>query len=173
MLSQRAAGFTLIELLIVISIIGILAAIVFSSLSGAKKNAYYSRTLEEFHTIDTALELYENDHGNFPPDANRNLPPGLETYLGPGVWPQAPYPGSVYDWDSWAPSDLAYPPQQQVYQISVRFCTGSAPPGVCTIPNEPWAAGFDYYSALYYCISGPCRSHSSQPVNYPGKCVNC
>lgn len=167
---SQPRGFTLLELLIVISIIGILAAIIGAPLISARKKAYYSRSLVEFKSINTALEFWQNDHGSFPPDASRDLPAGLEQYLGPGIWPKAPYPGSVYDWDNWSPSDLSYEPKQQVYQISIRFCTA---PGVCTIPNESWATNFDYYSALYFCISGPCRSHSSQPVDYPGKCVNC
>jgi prepilin-type N-terminal cleavage/methylation domain-containing protein len=167
---EGRGGFTLIELLIVISIIGILAAIIFPVVRGAVNKAYYARTQVEFKSINNALALYMAETGNYPADANRDLPVGLEKYLGGGNWPKAPWPGSVYDWDNWAPSDLAYPPQQQVYQISVRFCSA---PGVCTIPNESWASGFDYYSSVYYCISGPCRAHASQPVTYPGLCVNC
>jgi general secretion pathway protein G len=163
-------GFTLLELLVVISIVGILAAIILAPLLKSKNNAYYGRSQGEFATIVNALAEYSSDYGGYPADVSRNLPPGLEAYLGGGNWPAAPYPNSVYDWDSWAPADLAYAPKQQVYQISIRFCSAA---GVCTIPNESWAAGFDYYSALYYCISGPCRSHSTQPVNYPGKCINC
>jgi len=164
-------GFTLIELLVVISIIGLLSAIIFPSFIAARDKAMFDRTIAEFRSIYTALELYADaNQGQYPPDANRNLPPGIQAYLGPGVWPQAPFPNAVYDWDAWAPSDLSFPPFQQVYQISVRFCTA---PNVCTIPNEPWAAGFDYYSALYYCIQGPCRAHSSQPVSHPAYCVNC
>ncbi len=154
-------GFTLVEFLVVISIIGILATLIFPVVSSARKAAYFSRAKAELRSVAIALERYSIDNGGYPADANRNLPNGLEAYLAPGNWPTAPWPGSVYDWDNWAPGDLSYAPNVQTYQISVRFCTA---PGVCNYPAEPWAAGFDYYSAVYYCVSGSCRSHSSQPT---------
>ena len=163
-------GFTLVELLVVISIIGILTTLVFPMVSGARKAAYYSRAKAETRNIAVALERYAIDNGNYPPDVSRALPPGLETYLAGGVWPAAPWPGSVYDWDNWAPSDLQHNPKVQTYQISVRFCTS---PSNCAFPNEPWAANFDYYSAAYYCISGSCRAHSNKPTTHPSYCINC
>ena len=165
-------GFTLIELMMVISIIGLLAAIVFSALGPARENARVAQTKEEFHSLANALELYANDTGGYPPDVDRGLPPGIEKYLSGSNWPNAPWPGSVFDWDAWAPGDLAYAPNQQVYQISVRFCPVGQPTQ-CVFPKEPWAANFDYYSAVYYCVSGPCRAHSSQPTNHPAYCINC
>ena len=169
----KARGFTLIELLVVISIIGILALIIFASLAGARENARVAQLKEEFHSLDNALELYaSSNNGNYPPDVDRGLPPGLEKYLSGSAWPDAPWPGSVFDWDAWAPTDLAYPPQSQVYQISVRFCPVGQPTQ-CQFPNESWAKDFDYYSSVYFCVSGPCRAHSSQPVDHPAYCINC
>lgn len=156
----------------VISIIGILASVVLVPLLQARNSAYYHRSQEEFLILANALSEYSSDYGNYPPDVNRNLPSGLEKYLPTGIWPLAPYPNSVYDWDNWAPGDLSYPPFEQIYQISIRFCP-LGKPDQCTFPNEPWAQNFDYYSAFYYCISGPCRAHSSQPVDHPGYCINC
>lgn len=166
----RDGGFTLIELLVVISIIGILATMLMPLYVNARKAAYTARAKAELRNIAVALERYAIDNGGYPPDVSRNLPPGLEKYLAPGTWPAAPWPGSVYDWDNWAASDMAYPPNTQTYQISIRFCTDI---NTCSFPNETWAAGFDYYSAVYYCVSGSCRAHSSQPTDHAGYCINC
>jgi prepilin-type N-terminal cleavage/methylation domain-containing protein len=160
-------GFTLIELLVVIAILGILSSIILTSLTKARSSAAFARARLEFRSIATAIEMYTQDHGGiFPADVSRNLPPGLEVYLSGGNWPNAPWPSSVYDWENWTDPLTGLP----VLQISVRFCTAV---GVCNIPNEPWATGFDYYSAVYYCLEGSCRSHIDKPINYPGYCVNC
>jgi len=169
---KKMRAFTLIELLVVLGVIGILASITVSALLSAREAARLARAKGEMHAFANALELYANDHGAYPVDANRNIPPGLEPYLSSGNWPQSPWSGGVYDWDNWSPVALSFEPKQQVYQISVRFCT-SSDPDTCRFPDEPWAADFDYYSAAYYCISGPCRSHSSKPVDHPGYCINC
>lgn len=166
-------GFTLMELLVVISIIGILSAIAVPVFNNAREAAYFSRAKSEFRSVAVAIELHSNATGvTYPPDVDRGLPPGLEAYLSGGNWPNAPWPGSIYDWDVWMPADLAYPPYEPVYQISVRFCPLNAP-SQCRFPNDEWAEDFDYHSAAYYCISGSCRAHASKPVTHPGYCVNC
>lgn len=168
---KERRAFTLIELLVVVAIIGILAAIVLTSLVSARQKAYMNKARLELKEIAEALELYANDHGgNYPPDTVRSVPPGLEPYLSGGTWGPPPWPGSYFDWENWSSSDMTYAPQVQTYQISIRFCSA---PGVCSIPNESWATGFDYYSAMYYCVSGACRPHNTQPTNYPGLCINC
>jgi prepilin-type N-terminal cleavage/methylation domain-containing protein len=166
-------GFTIIELLIVLAIIGILSSVVFGSLKRAKDRAYYMKAQVEYKSMAEALEFYKDDNGDYPPDANRNIPPGIEVYLSgerEGNWPNAPWPGSVYDWDNWDDPDNY---GEKIYQISIRFCPMGGPIESCSFPNEDWAEGFLVNSSAYYCISGNCRSHRSESVDYPGYCINC
>ena len=59
-------GFTLIELLVVIAIIGILSAVVLTSLTSARVKARDARRQSDLHQISVALELYNNTHGAYP-----------------------------------------------------------------------------------------------------------
>ena len=59
-------GFTLIELLIVITIIGILTALITTNLTGARSRARDTRRKSDLRSIEQALRLYYNDAKRFP-----------------------------------------------------------------------------------------------------------
>ncbi len=59
-------GFTLIELLIVITIIGILTALVSTNLQGARSRARDVRRKSDLRSIEQSLRLYYNDLKQFP-----------------------------------------------------------------------------------------------------------
>ncbi len=163
---------TLKEVLIFILAATVVSAAVLFVTQYYTNKVAYSRAIHELRQIQKAVYLYQDNHGGmYPPEADGLLPPELGEYLSPDSdWEHAPFPGSHYDWDNWAPEDLAYPPSEQVRQVSVRFCDTAN--GVCAFPSEEWSQGFDEYSALYLCLEGPCRSHATQPVTHPGISVN-
>jgi prepilin-type N-terminal cleavage/methylation domain-containing protein len=63
--SRRA--FTLVELLVVIAIIGILSSVALAALDSARAKARDTRRIADLGQIRTALEMYYNDHGYYPP----------------------------------------------------------------------------------------------------------
>lgn len=165
---EMTKGFTLMEILIVIGIVAILGGIIVGSLLTSRDKAYTARALLEFRSLSSALELYKIDNGGYPADVNRGLPNGLEEHLAGEHWPDAPWPGSVYDWDNWTIEG------EPVIQFSIRFCAiDETDPENCPFPKEEWAADFDINSAVFYCIEGSCRPHNNQPADYPGYCLNC
>lgn len=198
---KNKRGFTLIELLVVISIISLLSSIVIASLAQTRDKAYYARALIEFKNIATAVELYRADNnGKYPGDTTgpgqnaRGQPPDeinlagkhLVDYISGGNWPSSPWPWATYDWDYWDNSDsdvnnnISCKPKTPIAQISIRFCPSPYADhdadSKCRFPNLSWVvttgpSKFDSFSSLYYCISGPCRSHNDQVQSYPGHCA--
>jgi len=63
---RREQGMTLVELLIVVAMIGILSAIAATQFFPAVQRARVNRTLSEFRSIMTAIDIYMIDHDNYP-----------------------------------------------------------------------------------------------------------
>lgn len=63
-------GFTLVELLVIISVIGILSAILLPCLSLAREKTMVAAANVELYHIGTVLEMYFQDHKKFPPTQN-------------------------------------------------------------------------------------------------------
>ncbi len=64
---KKQKGFTLIELLVVVAIIGLLAAMSVVALNSARAKARDSKRVGDIKQMQTALELYYNDNGRYPP----------------------------------------------------------------------------------------------------------
>ncbi len=76
-------GFTLIELILVVTIIGVLAAMVVPRFVGRSEQAKKARAKADTASIGTALDLYELDMGQYPASledlAKREAPAGVES----------------------------------------------------------------------------------------------
>jgi len=64
--SRRVGGFTLIELLVVIAVIAILASLILSTAGFVQEKGARSRIEVEIAALDTALESYKVDNGDYP-----------------------------------------------------------------------------------------------------------
>lgn len=73
-------GFTLVEMLVVVTIIGILAALLSTAIAGAMTSAREARVLSEITGLDTALTNYASDFG---------VPPDFSPWDGSAVWTAA------------------------------------------------------------------------------------
>ena len=64
---MKKKGFTLVELIIVVTILGIMAAIVIPTFQGNVATAKESASKSNLMTIRTQIELYKLQHNGYPP----------------------------------------------------------------------------------------------------------
>ena len=64
----RSVGFTLVELLVVITIIGILAAVAVPAIFSAVSTARSTAMKMELNSLETAVQKYQEKYGDYPPD---------------------------------------------------------------------------------------------------------
>jgi len=79
-LRLRRQSFTLVELLIVMTIIGILAALTLGGATYAQRKAGVSRAQGEIQALSTALERYKIDNGIYP--ETERISTGGDGYIG-------------------------------------------------------------------------------------------
>jgi general secretion pathway protein G len=82
-MKRRSGGFTLVELLVVISIISILAAVLFASFSDARELARDEARKSSLKELQLALELYKSQNGTYP-EAGCGVGHTWSHYTGPG-----------------------------------------------------------------------------------------
>jgi len=75
---RKRRGFTLIEMLVVISIIGVVAAIIGVNVMGADQGARIDTTATQIHQVGGALDVYRLKFHDYPSTAE-----GLEVLVKP------------------------------------------------------------------------------------------
>ena len=79
----RQDGFTLIELLIVVTIIGIIAALAIPNLRNAMDRAKQKATMADMRTMGQGLEMYATDNNVYPRGLTDADAPTLSSYIAP------------------------------------------------------------------------------------------
>jgi type II secretory pathway pseudopilin PulG len=83
--ARKREAFTIIELLTVMSIIVILIGLLVPALNKARRYATYVRQMAQLHSMDAAIELFNNEYGGYPPSSaldSRVAPETPEAYCG-------------------------------------------------------------------------------------------
>ncbi|HPT08495.1 MAG TPA: FISUMP domain-containing protein [bacterium] len=83
-------AFTLIELLVVIAIIGIISTLAVVSLTNARQSARDAKRIADIKQIQTALELYYQDNGEYPSSITDSIATSGNIYM--QSFPIAPTP---------------------------------------------------------------------------------
>jgi len=81
---KNKLGFTLIELLITISIASVLSAVILSNIGNHQKKARDAKRKADLNDIRTALQMYYEDKGQYPPS-------GSTVYNTNSTIPQTPW----------------------------------------------------------------------------------
>jgi prepilin-type N-terminal cleavage/methylation domain-containing protein/prepilin-type processing-associated H-X9-DG protein len=83
---RRAAAFSLVELLVVVAVIGILAALILSSLSKAKDPSKRESCVSNLRQLQLGWHLYMNDQNDSMPPNVWDGVPGKHAGSAPGSW---------------------------------------------------------------------------------------
>lgn len=189
--SSRRTGFSLIELIVAISVLGILAGITVIAFPSYVERTRMGRAELELSQLANAAKQYAVRYNAYPPDVGVGIPSELNEFIDASNynndWPTGPWPGSLYDYESW---DIAKPnplnSSQMIFgqdgvidtwQVSIRFCditesNGFTGSDLCRsrMPREPWATSWNSVSnSVYYCIKGYCRAHDIYTLYNDGK----
>lgn len=86
-MNKRDFGFSLIELLVVISIIGVLSAVLVANFMGMRERARDAQKIQDLYAVKNALRMYYNDNQSYPAGDGLNacsacLNGPLDSYIG-------------------------------------------------------------------------------------------
>ncbi len=130
---SRQSGFTLLELLVVMTIIGILAAIAVPALRDSPKRAREATLKEDLFTLRSVIDQYHGDKGVFPPD--------IQTLVTDGYIRKIPVDPMTKSAETWVVAMEEAPPEDQTSSTSTP--TEPTTPGIVDIHSGSPDKGLD------------------------------
>uniref|UniRef100_A0A7V3JAS0 Prepilin-type N-terminal cleavage/methylation domain-containing protein n=1 Tax=candidate division CPR3 bacterium TaxID=2268181 RepID=A0A7V3JAS0_UNCC3 len=154
MLKSRLSGksFTIVELLVVISIISLLAGLITASVSKARAKGRDAKRKADISSIQTALEMYYEQNGKYPPLSNPpsaygNTVDALAQQLVPSFLPTMPHDPNVKRGNNNCGVDYYYfiNASNQYVLLSNLESTNDPDYITCQIPSDMTCSGDTYH----------------------------
>jgi general secretion pathway protein G len=139
-MKRTEAGFTLLELLVVMTIIGILAAVAIPALRDSPQRAREAALREDLFTLRSTIDQYHGDKGYYPPD--------LATLVSDGYLRQIPVDPMTKSRETWVVDYEELEVGDESASSSAGGAGSSAPaepatPGVIDVHSGSDAKGLD------------------------------